>query len=509
MIDFKKILAVVKIKNTETWEIFYLQKNFDRYLDEEKNIFLEEKYLTSHSWFFYNKKLEKWEVWSYHRKIFHKKNFYLEENFEIEYLYLNNFFEKNWKFLRTNEKNLEKLKNKFTKEIRSNFFFTEASFFYLTDENFNTISTYRISPKNFHIWLNDFKNTPLKNFFKWSFFIYPFQILEKKFLDYITNKIDFYLWNTETFSKEKFLNPTKNTNYVNFFSQKYEFFAYLKFKEILEEIFLENFELKKEEKNNIKKNFLNLRKRFLLEDSEKIKNFEIKYNNKYFSEKSKKILEKNVLDKKIIRFEDDFWQQDFNKEIKNVEKKYWFLEYQINENLSFKYIFWDKIKKTEKNKSHFLNEDFSQILWKNFRNNSEKLTPDISLEINNEDKNNSQKNFSKKIFFDVKFSSFKDFDLKLDYPNPWYFKSDLHKYRKIWYPKGSENEDFSSKPDKIFLIYPWNITKENFAEFKKMNHLIEKSYNMVLVPIYYGFWEKNFLRKYLKEIFFDEIKSLI
>ena len=184
--------------------------------------------------------------------------------------------------------------------------------------------------------------------------------------------------------------------------------------------------------------------------------------------------------------------------IEKNKKEFWFLEYKIDENLIFKYIFWDK---AEKQNAHFLEEDFSKILWKNFRNNSEKLTPDISLEIFDK-----SKNLRKKIFFDVKFSSFKDFNLKLDYPNPKYFKSDLHKYRKIWY----ENEKkFRSKAEKIFLLYPWNITEKNFEEFKKLNHLTEKSYNMVLIPIYYKFWEKNFLREYLKKKFWDEIDFLM
>ena len=478
MINFKNILTAVKITNKGNWKKFYLLKNFDRFLDSEKNSFLEEKFLTSHSWFFQEKKE------NFHKKIYHKKNFYLEKNFEIEYLYLDNFFD--WKkFLRQNEKNLEKFSKNFTKEIRSDFFFTESSFFYLINENFETISSYRISPKNFKIWLNDFKDTPLKDFFKWKFFIYPFQILEKKFLNYITKKIDKYLWNKEFFSNEKFLNPSKNTNYVNYFSQKYEFFAYLEFKEILEEIFLEKFW------KDLRKNFLNLRKRFLLEDLWEIKNLE---NYENFSEENKKSLKKINLNKKIIRFEDEF----SDKKIEKNKKEFWFLEYKIDENLIFKYIFWDK---AEKQNAHFLEEDFSKILWKNFRNNSEKLTPDISLEIFDK-----SKNLRKKIFFDVKFSSFKDFNLKLDYPNPKYFKSDLHKYRKIWY----ENEKkFRSKAEKIFLLYPWNITEKNFEEFKKLNHLTEKSYNMVLIPIYYKFWEKNFLREYLKKKFWDEIDFLM
>lgn len=486
MIEFKNILAAVKITNNENWKIHYLLKNFDRFLDEEKSVFLEEKFLTSHSWFFQKKYDEKN---NYNKKIYHKKNFYLEKNFSIEYLYLDNFFDKNWIFLRQNEKNLERFSKNFTTEIRSNFFFTEASFFYLLNEKFETISTYRISPKNFKIWLNDFKDTELKNIFKWKFFIYPFQILEKEFLNYITEKIDSYLWNEKTFSKEEFLNPVKNTNYVNFFSQKYEFFSYLKFKEILEEIFLEKFW--KDLKENLKKDYSNLRKRFLLENFNDLKNLE---DYKNYSEENKKSLKKIILDKKIIRFEDEFWYKNTKKE----NKEFWFLEYKINENLNFKYIFWDK---TEKNNSHFLEEDFSKILWKNFRNNSEKLTPDITLEILN-----NKKNIKKKIFFDVKFSSFKDFDLKLDYPNPKYFKSDLHKYRKIWY----ENEkDFHSKAEKIFVIYPWNITEKNFENFKKMNHLIEKSYNMILIPIHKWFWERKFLREYIKEIFIKEIDFLI
>ena len=459
MIDFKKILAAVKITNKTSWKNYYLLKNFDRFLDEENKTFLKEKFLTSHSWFFEDKNPKSQ---NYQKKIFYKKNFNLEENFKIEYLYLNNFFDKNKNFIRTDLKNFEKLKENFTNEIRSNFFFTESSFFYLTDEKFNTISTYRISPKNFHIWLNNFKNTPLKKYFKWSFFIYPFQILEKKFLNYITEKIDSYLWNTKLFSKEEFTNPVKNTNYVNFFSQKYEFFAYLKFKEVLEEIFLEKFWA------NLKKNYINLNNRFLRKN-----------------------------ENKIIRFEDEFLKTDTEKN----KKQFWFLEYLINTKnveLKFKYIFWDKIKE---NNSHFLEEDFSSILWKKFKNNSLKLTPDITLEISDE-----KNNINEKIFFDVKFSSFKDFDLKLDYPNPKYFKSDLHKYRKIWY---KNNKQFLSKANKIFLIYPWNINKENFEEFKKLNHLVEKSYNIVLIPIYHWFWEKIFLKNYLKEIFTKEIKNLL
>ena len=535
MINLKNILSAVKIKNTKTWKINYLLKNFDRFLDDEKNIFLEKKFLTSHSWFFEDKNPTSQ---NFHKKIFYKKNFYLEKNFEIEYLYLDNFssvtpssssiFPKKSeiKFLRTNEKNLEKFSKNFTTEIRSNFFFTEASFFYLLDENFETIWSYRISPKNFKIWLNNFKNTPLWEFFQWSFFIYPFQILEKNFLNYITKKIDSYFWNKNIFSQDKYLSPIKNSNYVNFFSQKYEFFSYLKFKEILEEIFFEKFW------KDLRKKFLDLEKRFLLSENDfkKIlsdeKNFLADKNNfekflknfhwdywelENFSEENKKNLKKIFYKHKIIRFEDELSEILKNNFSKNL-KQFWFLEYKINENLTFKYIFWDKIKPNDE-KIKFLEDDFSDILWKNFKNNSKKLTPDISLEINYK-KNINWKltNFSKKIFFDVKFSSFKDFDLNLDYPNPKYFKSDLHKYRKIWYKNKKNienNKNFKSKAEKIFLIYPWNISEKNFEEFKKLNHLVEKSYNMILIPIYQWFWEKKFLREYLKEKIFWEIKNLM
>ncbi|MCD5382993.1 hypothetical protein LR002_02625 [Candidatus Gracilibacteria bacterium] len=505
MINFKDILAAVKITNTNNGKIFYLQKNFDRFFNEEKKKFDEEKFLTSHSGFFSH------QIDDFHKKIFHKKNFYLEKNFEIEYLYLDNFFGGK-KIFRTNEKNLEKFAKNFTKEIRSNFFFTEASFFTLLNKNFDILTTYRISPKNYKIGLNDFKFTPLKKFLKGKFFIYPFQILEKSFLDYITKKIDSY-FGEKIFNKKFFIDPVKNTNYVNFFSEKYEFFAYLKFKEILEEIFLEKFG------KDLKKDFLNLKKRFFLDEKdierllkkdekflideknfqEFLKKFQGNYDElKNFDEEIKKNLEKISHKNKIIRFEDDF--SKFLKD-KN-EKEFGFLEYKIDDNLSFKYIFGDKIKENE---ARFLEEDFSKILGKKFKNNSKKLTPDISLEINFFDKK-TNKTISKKIFFDVKFSSFKDFDLKLDYPNPKYFKSDLHKYRKI----GFQNQkDFQSKADKIFLLYPGNITEKNFDKFKKLNHLIEKSYNMSLIPIYQGFKEKEFLRDYLKEKFFKEIEKKI
>jgi hypothetical protein len=154
--------------------------------------------------------------------------------------------------------------------------------------------------------------------------------------------------------------------------------------------------------------------------------------------------------------------------------------------------------------NNFKDFNFQNILWESFKMWTQKLTPDISIDIYDK----SRKILKKKIIFDSKFSVFKDWDI--EYPNPYYFQEDLHKYRKI-YDKNNSWE-FKSFIDTIFILYPWKIIEENDSEkvkikkiekFKSLNNTINSSYNMLLIPIYSNQDKK--IKDYIKKILREEI----
>lgn len=222
---------------------------------------------------------------------------------------------------------------------------------------------------------------------------------------------------------------------------------------------------------------------------------EILKEKSYISNDDFKTCYYNENKKDILKYEHKYdWISDF-KEIKYKDKKC-YIEYENDKN-KIRYIFWDilthnfqkdKINCDFIDKNNKIKYDFKNILWESFKNTSWKLTPDISIDIYNK----KDKKLKKKIIFDSKFSVFKDWDL--EYPNPHYFKEELHKYRKI-YDK-NHSWEFKSFISTIFILYPWNILKEDLEKFKSLNNSIKSSHNMLLIPIYSNQDEK--VRDYIK-----------
>lgn len=298
----------------------------------------------------------------------------------------------------------------------------------------------------------------------------------------ITHKFvyDIYYWKIHKLYKKLFTDLILSFNLINKHESDFmksvndifEIYSYLELKDILDDVLKDIWYETKDDFKNC----------FYYENEDKNKNDILKYENKYD------------------------WISNF-KEVKYKDKKC-YLEYENNEN-KIRYIFWDILTHNFNKKrldyinnrdsfNNFKDHNFQNILWESFKMWSEKLTPDISIDIYEK----KGKKLKKKIIFDSKFSVFRYWDL--EYPNPHYFKEELHKYRKI-YDKNISWE-FKSFIDTIFILYPWNISEKDLVQFNSLNNTIKSSYNMLLIPIYLNQDEK--VKNYIKTILKNELENL-
>ncbi len=202
---------------------------------------------------------------------------------------------------------------------------------------------------------------------------------------------------------------------------------------------------------------------------------------------------KKILENIWFSFSDDFRSKLYDEKNKQIiryeyDNSKWFIIWKYKWN-DVKLYLWDRF--TYKNSRNYKlipeNMDFSFLNEKFHKISDDWLSPDITLEI-----------WDKLYICDVKFSSFRDFDTKLDYPNPDYFINELQKYRKI-----IVNWSIIDTP--IIIFYPWDINIKTFEKFKIMQDLILKSYNVFIFPIY--LW--NFDNLIFKEHMISQFKKYI
>lgn len=174
--------------------------------------------------------------------------------------------------------------------------------------------------------------------------------------------------------------------------------------------------------------------------------------------------------KEFIRYED------------NSEK--WFIDWMFKDK-KIRLIIWDKLS-PENQRIYWLFSELEDLgfINKKFKKVSKDwITPDISMEI-----------WDDILICDVKFSAFRDFDSKTDFPNPDYFMEELQKYRRI-----KVGWKVISSP--ILIFYPWDMEQCNIEKFKIMHEFVLKSYNMFLFPIYLGNFEISWFNEFIKESF--------
>ena len=187
-------------------------------------------------------------------------------------------------------------------------------------------------------------------------------------------------------------------------------------------------------------------------------------------------LKERLYDKKLktmVRYENDPTKGFLNWYFKSkkIRLYYW-------DKLTFQNSRWYRLF-DESHDFGFINKRFKKVSegW---------ITPDITLETDD-----------KLLICDVKFSSFRDFKSKIDFPNPTYFMEGLQKYRRVFV-----DDNINNSP--IVIFYPWEVSKDNLDKFKLMHELTLQSYNMYLFPIHTSTFESEPLLAYLKNRFLSK-----